>query len=153
MCVSYPLPQGPTSSLAHRPVSCSDTICNDPFPPLTNIVCFSPIMYRRPLHGFETCLLGRNFHTHIRNVSFSSSTEVHLTLNFFNRFLNLHFCVSNIFMNFNKCLISVGNDHHSNMSKQIEQKEQFEGRDVLKQIKRALASNSLCCYYEKIYLS
>ena len=56
-------------------------------------------------------------------------------------------------MNFNKCLISVGNDHHSNMSKQIEQKEPFEGRDVLKQIKRALASNSLCCYYEKTYLS
>ena len=37
--VSTPL-RGTASLLAHRPVSGSDTICNGPSPPLTNIVLF-----------------------------------------------------------------------------------------------------------------
>ena len=35
-----PPPWGPTSSLAYRPMSGSDTICNSPSPPIANIVIF-----------------------------------------------------------------------------------------------------------------
>ena len=39
-----PPPLGdPVFSLAHRPVSGSDTICKSPSPPLTDIVCFDPL--------------------------------------------------------------------------------------------------------------
>ena len=68
--IIHPL-RGPTSSLAHRPVSGSYTICNRPNPPLTYIVRFGP----RP-HSFKTCLLGRSFHTLIKNALFSSPTNV-----------------------------------------------------------------------------
>ena len=34
------------------------------------------VTYHRQLHRFKTCLLGRGFHTFIRNVSFSSPTNV-----------------------------------------------------------------------------
>ena len=68
--------QDPTSSLAHRPVSGSDTIHNSPSPPLANIVLFG-----LPLKVFKTRLLGRGFHTLIKNASFPFSTEVgsHIT--------------------------------------------------------------------------
>ena len=60
-----------TSSLAHRSMSDFDTICNDPSPPLADLVLFG-----LPLKVFKTCLLGRGFHTLIKNVSFSSPTDV-----------------------------------------------------------------------------
>ena len=36
-------PWGPASSLAHRPVSDSDTICKSQNPPLADIVRFGPL--------------------------------------------------------------------------------------------------------------
>ena len=66
----HPL-QSLVSSLAHRPVSGSDTICNNPSPPLANIVFF-----RLSLKAFKTCMLGRSFHTLIKNTSFPSQTDV-----------------------------------------------------------------------------
>ena len=66
----YPL-QGTASSLAHCPVSGSETICNGPSPPLADIVLFG-----LPLKVFNTRLLGRGFHTLIQGVSFSSPTDV-----------------------------------------------------------------------------
>ena len=62
---------GPTSSLVHRPVSGSDTICNSPNPPLEDICPLCPVTYHRQPHGFKTHLLGRCFHTLIKNVSFN----------------------------------------------------------------------------------
>ena len=38
-----PPPWGPAPSLAHHSVSGSDTICNNPCPPLTDIVRFGPL--------------------------------------------------------------------------------------------------------------
>ena len=35
-----------------------------------------PVIYCRQPHGFKTCLLGRGFHTLIRNVSFPSPTDL-----------------------------------------------------------------------------
>ena len=61
----------PTSSLAHRPVSGSDIICNIPNPPLADIVPFE-----LSLNVFKMHLLGRGFHTLMRNVSFPSPTDV-----------------------------------------------------------------------------
>ena len=66
----YPL-RGTTSSLSHRSVSGSDTICNGPSLPLADIVIF-----RLPLKVFKMRLLRRGFHTLIKGVSFSSSTDV-----------------------------------------------------------------------------
>ena len=62
---STPL-RGPAFSLAHRPVSRFDMICNSPSlsPSLVDIVLFG-------LPVFKTCLLGRGFHTLIKNVSLS----------------------------------------------------------------------------------
>ena len=57
--------------LTHRPVFSFNTICNNPSPPLANIVLF-----RLSLLGLKTLLLGRGFHTFIKNVSFSSPTDV-----------------------------------------------------------------------------
>ena len=68
-CV-HPL-RGSTSSLAHRPMSGSCTICNSLSPPLADIVLFG-----LPLKVFKTCLLGRGFHTLIKSASFFSSTDV-----------------------------------------------------------------------------
>ena len=59
------------SSLAHRPVTGSNTICNGPSPSLADIVLFE-----LSLKVFKTCLLGRGFHTLIKSVSFSSPTNV-----------------------------------------------------------------------------
>ena len=56
----YPL-RGSASSLAHRLVSSSDTICNSPSSPLADIVFFG-----LPLKVFKT--LERGFHTLIKNV-------------------------------------------------------------------------------------
>jgi len=61
---------GSTSSLAHHPVSGSDTICNSSSPPLADIVLFG-----LSLKVFKTCLPGRGFHTLIKDVSFSSPTD------------------------------------------------------------------------------
>ena len=60
---------GLASSLTHRSVTGSDTICNSPSPPLANIVLFG-----LSLLGFKSCLRRRGFHT--ENSSFSSSTDV-----------------------------------------------------------------------------
>ena len=59
----------PASLMAHRSVSGSDTICNNPSPPLGDIVLFG-----LSLSGLH--LLGRGFYTLIKNVSFSSPTNV-----------------------------------------------------------------------------
>ena len=64
------------SSLAHCPVSGSNTIYNNSSPPLADIVLF-----RLPISGFSSMFflkrpLGRGFHTLIKNVSFFSPTDV-----------------------------------------------------------------------------
>ena len=64
------------SSLAHRPMSSFDTICNGPSLPLADIVLFG-----LPLKVFKMCLLGRGFHTLIKNASFSSQTDVRSHIN------------------------------------------------------------------------
>ena len=63
--------QGLASSLAHRPVSSSDTICNGPSPPLSDIIFFGLF-----LKVFKRRLLERGFHTFTKGVSFSSPTDV-----------------------------------------------------------------------------
>ena len=73
--VSTPL-RGTTSSLAHHPVSGSDSICNGPSPPLVDIVLFRLSLSSFPLRFFKTRLLGRGFHTLIKGVSFSFQTDV-----------------------------------------------------------------------------
>ena len=62
---------GSASSLAHRPVSGFDTICNGPSPRLEDIVLFGLL-----LKVFKTRLVGRGFHTLTKNASFSSPTNV-----------------------------------------------------------------------------
>ena len=62
---------GSASSLAHRPVSDSHTICNRPSLPRVDIVLF-----RFSPQSFKTCLLGRGFHTLIKNDLFHSPTNV-----------------------------------------------------------------------------
>ena len=69
---------GPASLLAHYPVSASDTICNSPSPLLSNIIRFGP--YHFQSHGFKMRLLGRGFHTLIKNVSFPSQPMWDLTI-------------------------------------------------------------------------
>ena len=66
---------GLASLLAHRPVFAFDTICNSPSPLLADIVLFG-LFFKLPLKVFKMCLLGRGFHTLIRNVSVSSLTDV-----------------------------------------------------------------------------
>ena len=68
--VSNPF-RGTASSLARRPVSNSDTICNGPSPRLASIILFGFFFL-----NFTTCLLGRGFHTLIKGVWFSSPTDV-----------------------------------------------------------------------------
>jgi len=57
--------------LAHRLVTGSDTICNDPDSPLADIVLF-----RAFPQGFKTHLLGEGFHTLINDDLFSSPTNM-----------------------------------------------------------------------------
>ena len=64
---------GSTFSMTHRLVSGSDSICNSPSLPLADIVLFG-----LSLKNFKTHLLGRGFHALIKNVSFSSPTNVWL---------------------------------------------------------------------------
>ena len=52
-----------------------DTICNSPSPPLADIVLFGLSLLGFPTR-FKTRLLGRDFHTLIKNVLFSSPTDV-----------------------------------------------------------------------------
>ena len=68
--------EGLASSLAHCPLFGSDTICNSSNPPLADIVCFGPLRIVVSLSVFKTCLLGRGFHTIIRNVLFRPPTDV-----------------------------------------------------------------------------
>ena len=68
--VSTPL-RGSASSLAHCLVSGSDTIYNSQSPLLADIVFFG-----LSLKVFKTSLLGRGFHTLIKNALFSSPTDV-----------------------------------------------------------------------------
>ena len=68
--VSTPF-QGSASLLAHRPVSVFDTICNGSSLPSADISLFKLF-----LEVFKTCLLGRGFHTLIKNASFSSPIDV-----------------------------------------------------------------------------
>ena len=70
----HPLP-GLVSSLAHRPVSGSDTISNNLSPPQTTIVLFGTFL-SGSLKIFKTRLLRRGFHTLLKNVLFSSPTDV-----------------------------------------------------------------------------
>ena len=55
-------------------------LCNRPSPPLTDIVLFGLFHFTLPLKVFKTCLLGRDFHTLIKNASFSSPTNVGLNV-------------------------------------------------------------------------
>ena len=64
----------PTSA-SHYPVIGSDNICNSPRLLLIDIVCFSPLHIVVSLTVLKR-LLGRGFHTLIRDASFSSSTDV-----------------------------------------------------------------------------
>ena len=76
--------QGSASSLAHHPMSSSDTICNK-LNPTTSRYC-PPCAFpsRLPKNKFalslpdfqKTSLLGRSFHTLIKNVSFSFPTDL-----------------------------------------------------------------------------
>ena len=72
-CV-YPF-RGSASSLIHRLMSGSDTICNRPSPPLADIVFFELFLSGFPPR-FLKRLVGRGFHTLIKNDSFSSPTDV-----------------------------------------------------------------------------
>ena len=51
-------------------VSSSDTICNSPSPPLVDIVLFGLSLSDFPSRFFKMHLLGRGFHTLIKNIPF-----------------------------------------------------------------------------------
>ena len=70
----HPL-RGSTSLLAHRPVPDSDTICNSPSLPLEDIVLLD-FFFQASSQGFKMHLIGRGFHTLIKNAAFSSPTDV-----------------------------------------------------------------------------
>jgi len=59
-----------------------DTLCNNPSPPLTNIVLFELSLPSFFPQGFRMYLLGRDFYTLKRNASFPSSIDVrsHISL-------------------------------------------------------------------------
>ena len=81
--VSTPL-RGLASSLAHYPKPCSDTICNGSNPPLADIVFFGLSLLGFLSRFLKTRLLGRVFHTLIKNVSFSSQPwDLTLNVGFF----------------------------------------------------------------------
>ena len=69
--------RGTASSLAHRPVSGSDIICNRPSPPLADIV-LSGFPFQASPQGFKTPLVGKGFHTLSKGVLFFSLTNVGL---------------------------------------------------------------------------
>ena len=71
-----PPPWGPTLSLRHHLMSISNIICNSSRPLLVDLVRFGPSCIVINFTVFKTCLPGRGFHTLIRNVSFSSPTDV-----------------------------------------------------------------------------
>ena len=66
---------GSTSLLAHLPMSNSDTICNNPNPPVVDSILFGLFLPEFP-QSFKTHMLGRGFHTLIKNTSFSSPPNV-----------------------------------------------------------------------------
>ena len=66
---------GTARRLAHRPVSGSNTICNNPDPLLADIVLFELSLSGFP-QGSKTRLLGEDFHTLINGSLFSSPTNV-----------------------------------------------------------------------------
>ena len=61
-------------------MSGSDTICNNPNPPLGDIVLFglslSGFPFRASPQDFKTRMLGEGFHTLIKGLLFSSPTNV-----------------------------------------------------------------------------
>ena len=59
------------SSLAHCPVSVSNTICNGASSPLADIVFFGLSLSGSPLKIFKTRLSRRGFYSLIKNVLFS----------------------------------------------------------------------------------
>ena len=71
----YPL-RGTASLLTHCPVFGSDTICDDPGPPLADIILLGLSLAGFPLKVFKTRLLRKGFHTLIKDVLFSSPTDV-----------------------------------------------------------------------------
>ena len=73
--VSTPL-RGSASSLTHRLVSGFDPIYNSPSPPLVDIILFGLSLSGFPSRFLKTRLLGRDFHTLIKNASFFSPTNV-----------------------------------------------------------------------------
>ena len=62
------------SSLAHSPVSSSDTLCNNSGPLLADIVLFGLSFLSSP-QGFK--MRGEGFHTLIKGVLFSSNFTIH----------------------------------------------------------------------------
>ena len=66
-------PRGQAFSLAHGPVPSYDTICNN-LSTLLHIVLFELSLLTFP-QGSKTCLLGRVFHTLIKNILFLSPTN------------------------------------------------------------------------------
>ena len=77
-------PSGPASSLAHSPVSSSDIIWNSSNP-LLNRYCSLWALFQASSQGFKTRLLGRDFHTLIKNISLPSPTDVesHILFNMY----------------------------------------------------------------------
>ena len=63
-------------SLAYCSVSDFDIICNNPSPLLVDSVRFGPLRIVISFIVFEMRLLGRGFHTLIRNASFPSPTDL-----------------------------------------------------------------------------
>ena len=72
--VSTPL-QGSASSLTHRSVSGSDTICNKPKSTASKYYPLWAFPFGLLLKVFKMRLLGRGFRTLIKNASFSSPTD------------------------------------------------------------------------------
>ena len=66
--------RGSASLLTYCPVSGSDTICNSSSLPIIDIILFG--LFGISLKVFKTRLLGRVFHTLIKNASFFFSTDV-----------------------------------------------------------------------------
>ena len=68
--------RGSTFSLTHRPVSGSDTIWNSPKPTASRYCPLWVFPFELPLKVFKMHLLGRGFHTRVKNISFSSPNDV-----------------------------------------------------------------------------
>ena len=122
--VSFPMeshnpPHGsPTSSLTHRLVTGSDTICNSLSSSSVDIVYFDPLHITVNLTIFQTRLLGRGFHTLIKNASFSSLTNVrsHIMIQHYGKSRN-HYIPS--------CNLSLQNRLSTNISSKPNQNKEI----------------------------